>query len=131
MLSSFVFSLIGYLWFFLAAIIFWQVWFPISARKARLSGYTKYMHIAVVALCFILSTVPAIAALGSGGYVIPVFPSFLNRCYPKNLSAIFYPYIFVFCITLPIGSTFNLLTLWKILSLGVGKHQVAIIIMNT
>ena len=113
--SSFIFSLFVYWWLFLTIIIFWQVWFPVNARKARQNGHTKYIHAVVVVLSLVLSTIPVAAALGSGGYGTFVFPAFLNICFPRNLAAFFHSSIFIPCIILSIGNTFNLLNFWKVM----------------
>ena len=115
-LNTFVFTLLSYWWLFLATNIFWKVWFPVNARSAQVNGYTKYIHLTIVGLSLTLSIVPIGAAVATGGYVISSFPPFLNYCYPRNSATFFYSYVLPFCIILPTGSTFNLLTLWKVLS---------------
>lgn len=116
-LKTFVFSLFVYWWLFLSVVIFYQVWFPVNARKARQNGHTKYIHAVVVVLSLVLSTIPVAAALGSGGYVIAVTPAFLEFCYDRNLVAFFYPNILIPCIILSVGNTFNLLNFWKVMRL--------------
>ena len=101
-------------------MIFWKVWFPTNAKGAEVNGYTKYIHGAIVTISLVLSLLPVGTALGTGGYVISVFPAYLNYCYPRNVATFFYSFILPFCITLPIGSTFNLFTLWKVLNIK--KH---------
>ena len=98
-------------------MIFWKVWFPSNAKKAEVQGYTKYIHLTIVAITFVLSLVPVAAALGTGGYRISIFPVHLNFCYPRNLDVLFYAFILPLCINQPAGSTLNLLTLYKVLSL--------------
>ena len=78
------------------------------------------MHIGVVVLSLMLSLVPVVSTLASGGYVISVFPSFLTYCNPRNSAVFFYSFVLILCIVLPTGSTFNLLTLWNVLR--VRKH---------
>jgi hypothetical protein len=98
-------------------MIFWKVWFPTNAKKAEVKGYMKFIHIGVVAVSVILSLVPVAAALGTGGYTLSSFPVHLVPCTPRNLDVSFYSIILPFCIIQPAGSTFNLLTLYKVLSL--------------
>lgn len=102
---------------FLTIMMFWKVWFPTNAKRAEINGNIKYIHIAVAAISLVLSLIPVATALGTGGYVISSFPVFLNYCYPRNSAVFFYAFILPFCINLPIGSTFNVLTLYKVLSL--------------
>ena len=113
----FIITLSYYWWLFLASNIFWKVWFPNSARRFKNQGYTKYLHIATIVVALIASAIPVAVTLGTGGYVISSFPAFLNYCYPRNPDAFFYSFILPFCFISPIGSTFNLLTLWKVLKL--------------
>ena len=113
----FIFASIGYWWLFLTIMIFWKVWFPTNAKNAEAKGYTIYIHIAVVAMSIVLSLVPVAAALGTGGYTLSIFPVHLKFCQPRNLDVLFYAFILPFCINQPAGSTFNLLTLYKVLSL--------------
>ena len=114
-MNTFIFTLSGYWWLFLAINIFWKVWFPHSSKRFKTQGYTKHLHIATVVLSLTVSCIPVAAALGTGGFVISSFPSFLSYCYPRNADASFYSFILPLCLTLPTGSTFNLLTLWKVL----------------
>ena len=114
-MNTFIFTLYSYWWLFLAINIFWKVWFPHSSKRIQTRGYTKYLHIATVVLSLTVSCIPVAAALGTGGYVISSFPSFLSYCYPRNADTFFYSFILPFCLILPTGSTFNLLTLWKVL----------------
>ena len=125
MVHTFIFTVTSYWWLFLASNIFWKVWFPDSARRFTTQGYTKYLHIATVAVSLIASTFPVAAALGTGGYVITSFPAFLNYCSPRNLDTFFYSFILPFCLILPTGSTFNLLTLWKVLK--VKQHLIKVL----
>lgn len=101
-------------------MIFWKVWFPTNAKGAKVNGYIKYIHGAIVTISLVLSLIPVGTALGTGGFVISVFPAYLNYCYPRNAASLFYSFILPFCITLPIGSTFNLFTLWKVINIK--KH---------
>ena len=103
-------------------MIFWKVWFPTNAKNAEVKGYTKYIHTAIVAISLILSLIPVAAALGTGGYVVSIFPVYLSFCHPRNLYVLFYVGILPFCINQSAGSTFNLLTLYKVLSLK--KHLI-------
>ena len=119
-INAFIFTLCSYWWLFLAIMIFWKVWFPTNAKNAEINGYTKYMHGTFVTISLVLSLLPVGTTLGTGGYIISVFPAYLNSCYPRNVAAFFYSFLLPFCITLPIGSTFNLFTLWKVLN--VKKH---------
>ena len=114
-MNTFVFTLYSYWWLFLAISIFWKVWFPDHARRVKGQGYTKYLHIATVFVSLTASAIPVAAALGTGGYVISSFPAYLNYCYPRNAGIFFYSFILPFCLILPTGCTFNLLTLWKVL----------------
>ena len=109
--------MLGYWWLSLSIMIFWMVWFPTNARNAKVKGYTKYMHIAIVATCLALSMLPVAIALGTGGFVISSFPVYLSNCYPRNPAVFFYSFILPTCIVLPAGCTFNLLTLYKVMSL--------------
>jgi hypothetical protein len=93
------------------------VWFPTNAKKAEVKGYMKFIHIGVVAVSVILSLVPVVAALGTGGYTLYLFPVHLSFCQPRNLDVLFYFFILPFCINQPAGSTFNLFTLYKVLNL--------------
>ena len=127
-MNTFVYTSIGYWWLFLTIMIFWKVWFPTNAKNAEIKGYTKYIHIAMVAISFILSLIPVAAALGTGGYVISIFPVYLNFCFPRNTDVFFYAFILPFCISQPAGSTFNLLTLYKVLSLK--QHLINKVILN-
>ena len=130
-INTSIYTSIGYWWLFLTIMIFWQVWFPTNAKNAEAKGYTKYIHIVIVAITSVLSVIPMIAVLRSGGFVISNFPVYLNFCHPRNSDVLFYAFILPFCITQPAGSTFNLLTLYKVLSLK--QHlinKVANIIMN-
>ena len=77
----------------------------------------KYIHVAIVVVSILLSLIPVCAALGTGGFVISSFPVFLNYCYPRNSATFFYTFILPFCINLPAGSTFSVLTLYKVLDL--------------
>jgi hypothetical protein len=98
-------------------MIFWKVWFPTNAKNAQVKGYMKFIHIGVVAVSVILSLVPVAAALGTGGYTIYIFSIYLSFCQPRNINALFYSLVLPFCINQPAGSTFNLLTLYKVLNL--------------
>ena len=97
-------------------MIFWKVWFPANLTGVKVTKYTKYIHGVIVAISLVLSLIPVGSALGTGGYVISVFPAYLNYCYPRSAATFFYSFILPFCITLPIGSTFNLFTLWKVIN---------------
>ena len=70
-------------------MIFWKVWFPTNAKGAEINGYTKYVHGATVTISLVLSLLPVGTALGTGGYVISVFPAYLNYCYPRNAATFF------------------------------------------
>ena len=107
----------AYWWMFLTVMIFWKVWFPTDAKHAEVNGCMKYIHIAIAAISLLLSLIPVAAALGTGGYVISSFPVFLNYCYPRSSIVFFYAFILPFCINRPVGSTFNLATLYRVLSL--------------
>ena len=80
-INSFFFTTISYWWFFHTLTIFWNVWFPVHARNFKISGYTKYLHFAIILITLTLSTIPVGAALGTGGYVISVHPPSLNYCF--------------------------------------------------
>jgi hypothetical protein len=112
-----MFASIGYWWLFLTIMIFWKVWFPTNAKNAEVKGYMKFIHIGVVTVSVILSLVPVAAVLGTGGYTLYIFPVYLSFCQPRNLDVLFYSFILLFCINQPAGSTFNLLTLYKVLNL--------------
>ena len=116
-INTFIYTSISYWWLFLTIMIFWKVWFPTDAKNAEVKGYTKYIHIVIVAISLVLSVIPVAAALATGGFVISSFPVYLNFCHPRNSDVIFYAFILPFCINQPAGSTFNLLTLYKVLSL--------------
>ena len=116
-LNTFIFASIGYLWLFLTIMIFWKVWFPTNAKNAEVKGYMKFIHLAIVVISIMLSVIPVAAALGTGGYTLSIFPVHLNFCGPRNLDVLFYAFILPFCINQPAGSTFNLLTLYKVLNL--------------
>ena len=122
-INSFFFTTISYWWFFHTLTIFWNVWFPVHARSFKISGYTKYLHIAIILITLTLSTIPVGAALGTGGYVISVHPPSLNYCFPRNPDALFYAFIFPFCIVSPTGVTVNLLTVWKLLAISKQSHN--------
>ena len=96
-------------------MIFWKVWFPTNAKNAEVKGYMKFIHIAI--LPFSISLIPVAAALGTGGYTLSIFPVHLDFCQPRNLDILFYAFILPFCINQPAASTFNLLTLYKVLKL--------------
>ena len=116
-INTFIYTLFAYWWMFLTIMIFWKVWFPTNAKRAEVNEYIKYIHITIVAISLVLSLIPVVTALGTGGYVISSFPVFLNYCYPRNSVVFFYAFILPFCINQPVGSTFNLLTLYRVLSL--------------
>ena len=116
-ISTFLITSIGYWWLFLTIMIFWKVWFPTNAKNAEVKGYMKFIHIAIVVISIVLSLIPVAAALGTGGYTLFIFPVHLSFCYPRNLDVLFYAIDLPFCINLPAGSTFNLLTLYKVLNL--------------
>jgi hypothetical protein len=77
----------------------------------------KFIHIGVVAVSVILSLVPVAAALGTGGYTLSIFPVHLGFCLPQNIDVTFYAIVLLLCINQSVGSTFNLLTFFKVLSL--------------
>ena len=116
-ISTFLITSIGYWWLFLTIMIFWKVWFPTNAKNAEVKGYMKFIHLAIVVISIMLSVIPVAAALGTGGYTLSIFPVHLNFCGPRNLDVLFYAFILPFCINQPAGSTFNLLTLYKVLNL--------------
>ena len=116
-INTFIFASIGYLWLFLTIMIFWKVWFPTNAKNAEVKGYMKFIHITIVIISIVLSLIPVSAALGTGGYTLSMFPVHLNFCQPRNVDVLFYAFILPFCINQPAGSTFNLLTLHKVLNL--------------
>ena len=115
--NNFIFTSLGYWWLFLTIMIFWKVWFPKSVKNAEVNGYMKYIHIAIAASSLVLSLLPIVTALGTGGFVISFFPVCLNFFYPHNFNVLFYAFILPLCINQPAGSMFNLLTLYKVLSL--------------
>ena len=98
-------------------MIFWKVWFPTNAKNAEVKGYMKFIHLAIVVISIVLSVIPVAAAIGTGGYTLSMFPVHLSFCGPRNLDVLFYAFILPFCINQPAGSTFNLLTLYKVLNL--------------
>ena len=102
---------------FLTIMIFWKVWFPTNAKNAEVKGYMKFIYLAIVMISIVLSVIPVAAALGTGGYTLSMFPVHLSFCGPRNLDILFYAFILPFCINQPAGSTFNLLTLYKVLNL--------------
>ena len=116
-INTFIYASIGYLWLFLTIMIFWKVWFPTNAKNAEVKGYMKFIHISVLVISIVLSLVPVAAALGNGGYTITIFSIYLSFCESRNVDVLFYALILPFCINQPAGSTFNLLTLYKVLSL--------------
>ena len=126
---NFIFTLYSYWWLFLTIITFWKIWFPANAKSSQAKGCNTYFHIAVVVLSLTLSMIPIGASLATGGYAINTFSSSLNVCYPRNSAAFFYSFVVPFCIILPTGSTFNLLTFWKVLR--VKKHLIKQVIMYT
>ena len=77
----------------------------------------KFIHISVLVISLVLSLIPVAAALGNGGYTITIFSVYLSFCQPRNINVLFYAFVLPFCINQPAGSTFNLLILYKVLSL--------------
>lgn len=114
-INSFVFTMNSYWWFFHTMTIFWKVWFPIHARNFKVNGHIKYLHLIIIGLALTFPIIPVGAALGTGGYVISAYPPSLNYCFPRSSDTFFYTFILPFCIIFSIGTTFNLLTLWKVL----------------
>ena len=98
-------------------MIFCKVWFPTHVKNAEIKGYMKFIHISVLVISMVLSLIPVAAALGNEGYAITIFSIYLSFCQPRNLDVVFYAFILPICINQPAGSTFNLLTLYKVLSL--------------
>ena len=86
-----------------------------SYQECGSQGTMKFIHISVLVISIVLSLIPVAAALGNGGYTITLI--YLSLCQPRNLDVLFYALILPFCINQPAGSTFNLLTLYKVLSL--------------
>ena len=128
-MNSFIFTMMSYWWFFHSLTIFWTVWFPIHARNFKVSGYLKYLHLVIVISSITIPIIPVGVALGTGGYVISVNPPHLNFCYPRSPVTFFYTFTLPFCIVFPIGVTFNLCTLWKLLRMKklLSKHVIIII----
>ena len=119
-INIYIFTLYCYWWLFLAINIFWNVWFPVNAKSIKTQGYIKFFLISIVVFSLTVSIIPIGAVLGTGGFIISSFPSFLSYCFPRNPDTLFYSFILPLCIILPTGSTFNLLTFWKVLR--VRKH---------
>ena len=111
-LVSYIFTLNGYWWLFLAII---TLWFPVYARSVKFRGHYRYLHLAVIMMSLTLALIPVVSAFATGGYTIFTFSSLLSVCYPKDSAVFFYTFVVPFCVVLPAGSTFNLLTLWKVI----------------
>ena len=117
LINTFIYTSIGYLWLFLTIMIFWKVWFPTHVKNAEIKGYMKFIHISVLVISIVLSLIPVAAALGNEGYTITIFSIYMSFCQPRNLDVVFYAFILPICINQSAGSTFNLLALYKVLSL--------------
>lgn len=127
LVNTFIPMMISYWWLFHTIAIFWNVWFPIHARRFDVSGYTKYIHIATVVIAFTFPTIPVGVVFGTGGYVISSFTLSLSYCIARNPDAFFYVFTLPICIIFPAGITLNLLTIWKLLRMKLNSKQVCML----
>ena len=133
-MDPFVLTMLSYWWFFHTVSFFWKVWFPIHARQLKIRGHIKYIHMAVVMITLIFSTIPIGVAFGTGGYVIYTLIPGLSSCIARNPDAYFYSFVFPLCILYTIGMTLIVLILWRILRMRlhlsgqVWVHKVSMIV---
>ena len=113
-MQHFVFMSIGIVWIFLLLVVFWAVWFPIHARRFKTTLQCKVIQVVIILIAIITPIVPIVSTVTTGGYTLPSFPPVFLGCSSGNPAIVFYPFIFVLCIVLPIGFTLILLTLWKL-----------------
>ena len=123
-LQQFVFMSIGIVWIFLLLVVFWTVWFPIHARRFKTTLQYKVIQVVIILIAIITPLVPIVSTVTTGGYTLPSFPPVFLGCSSGNPAVVFYPFIFVLCIVLPIGFTLILLTLWKLFSASDTKKKV-------
>ena len=122
--NNYIHMISGFWWLFHTAMIFWNVWFPLHARRFDISGYTKYVHIVIVVLALTLPVIPIGVAFGTGGFVTSSFTMSISTCFGKNAVASFYSNVLPLCLVFSVGITLNILSIWKLLKIRLDSKQV-------
>lgn len=106
--------------------IYWGLKFPFHARTFRTTHRTRYLHIACVAVCMILPTIPVAATMikyshgksfreavdGGLGFGVVRFPPIL--CTGRDQDAMFYALILPVVVLLMFGMTVLIAIFWII-----------------
>ena len=104
--------------------MFWKLRFPFHARDFEIDNRMKFVHIACVVLCLVLSFLPIIVitlddvvkrakgipTIGTAGFSLVRFPPIF--CSAVNRSAVYYSLILPINLIVPVGVTLLILVVW-------------------
>ena len=98
------------LWTFHTAAVLWTIKFPFAAKAFEVKGYTKYVHVTMLALAISLPFICVIVVFGTGGCRLTRFPNII--CLAKVPDVTFYAFVLPLSVLTAVGMSMIATIFW-------------------
>ena len=112
MVFYYTFIQLAILWVLHIGAIFWGLMFPFQARRFKITGKNKYLHLAVILLALFIPGITVAGSLGPEGVHFPRYPPII--CVANSRNANFYSTLLPAAIAVTVGCTLLVLVFWMI-----------------
>ena len=122
-----------YWWLFHVGVFVWSIYFPFQYRSFKLGNKMKYLHLISITVAIILPSASIAATMGrysveikssssnasfwssGAGYVPGGYPPI---CTGRDSSVFFYSYLLILDISLTVGCTLLILSIWPLIKVS-------------
>ena len=107
---QFALSQLSITWLVCNSLFLWILKKPFTARSLQNTNWNKYIHAAILALCFAVPVIPVSITLALDGFTAVGFPPLL--CTPMDSQLAYFSTILPIGVTNAIGSSILTYMLW-------------------